>query len=277
VYSEFRITHPFGKNQFSTSVRMYNGVPRIDFSTRLVNNEEFVRYRVLFPTSLRKATNTQEIPFGAIERPERSELPAQNWIDYGDAKRGVALLNRGLPGSNVADGTLMISLMRSAKLISYGYIGGYEPGVGSDSGLAVGKQFTFEYAAVPHAGDWRTARVYRSGLEFNNPLIAMTASIHPGRVPSRRGLVQTSEPAAVISAVKPARSGNGVIVRVYEAAGQPLKAVQLSATAAITEAKETNLVEDTIRTIPSETTGFRFDLQPYEIKTFELHLAPVDR
>ena len=33
VFSEFHITHPFGKNQFSTRVRIYNGVRRIDIST----------------------------------------------------------------------------------------------------------------------------------------------------------------------------------------------------------------------------------------------------
>ena len=51
MFSEFHIAHPFGKNQFATRVRIYNGIRRIDVSTDLVNEEEFVRYRVLFPTS----------------------------------------------------------------------------------------------------------------------------------------------------------------------------------------------------------------------------------
>src|SRR5205085_1946504 len=101
-----------------------------DISTDLVNQEEFVRYRVVFPTSIPKGTSMEEIPFGAIERPQRQEFPAQNWGDYGDGSKGLALLNRGLPGNNVADGNMMLSLMRSARLISYGFIGGYEPGVG---------------------------------------------------------------------------------------------------------------------------------------------------
>ena len=50
VFSEFHITHPFGKNQFATRVRLYNGLRRIDISTELVNQEEFVRYRAVFPT-----------------------------------------------------------------------------------------------------------------------------------------------------------------------------------------------------------------------------------
>ena len=39
------------------------------------------------------------------------------------------MLNRGLPGNNVAQSVMMLSLARSSRLISYGYIGGYEQGV----------------------------------------------------------------------------------------------------------------------------------------------------
>ncbi len=35
VFSEFHIAHPFGKNQFATHVRLYNGLRRIDISTDL--------------------------------------------------------------------------------------------------------------------------------------------------------------------------------------------------------------------------------------------------
>ena len=108
VFSEFHITHPFGKNHFATRVRLYHGVRRIDISTDLVNQEEFVRYRVVFPTSITKGNVTGEIAFGAIERPERREYPAQNWTDWSDGSKGLVLLNRALPGNNVASGEMML-------------------------------------------------------------------------------------------------------------------------------------------------------------------------
>jgi alpha-mannosidase len=77
VFSEFHISHPFGKNQFATHVRIYKGLRRIDISTELVNQEEFVRYRVVFPTTIRSGTFMEEIPFGAIERPQRQEFPSE--------------------------------------------------------------------------------------------------------------------------------------------------------------------------------------------------------
>src|SRR5207253_10394475 len=109
-------------------------------------------------------------PFGAIERPLSQEFPAQNWIDYSDGRNGVALLNRGLPGNNTSDGTLMLSLMRSTRIQAYGIGGGFE-GQSSDSGLELGKELTFRYSLLPHTGDWRSAILPACGLEFNNPLL----------------------------------------------------------------------------------------------------------
>jgi len=108
VFSEFRISHPLGDGRFATRVRLYPGIRRVDFKTEILNNDKGVRYRVLFPTSVANGPRFDEIPFGAIQRPNSMEFPAQNWIDYSDGNRGVALLNRGLPGNNVAGGTLML-------------------------------------------------------------------------------------------------------------------------------------------------------------------------
>lgn len=269
VFSEFHIAHPFGKNHFATRVRIYNGIRRIDISTELVNQEEFVRYRAVFPTSIQNGTVMEEIPFGAIERPQRQEYPAQNWIDYGDGVHGLALINQGLPGNNVAEGKLMLSLMRSARLISYGFSGGYEPGVGSDTGLGIGGKYTLNYAVVPHAGDWRAAAPWRAGLEFNNPLIARTAAPHHGDLRASWGLLEVSNDGAVISAVKPGKDGS-VVVRVYEATGKPIHGVRAAWRFPISDVHEANLMEDTGALLNAQPEGFSFDLKPYEIKTFKL-------
>ncbi len=267
VVSEFRISHPFGKNHFSTSVRMYAGVPRIDIHTTLANQEQFVRYRAVFPTSIRDGSNVQEIPFGALERPRSREFPAQNWIDWSGGGRGLALLNRGLPGNNVAGDTMLLSLMRSARLISYGFSGGYEPGVSSDSGLEVGKTLAFDYALVPHAGDWRDAGVYRAGLEFNHPLIVCASEGHPGRLPKQWGLLAQSTPRVVISAVKPSGDGS-IAVRVYEPTGMAAPGVRLRFSVPLARVREANLIEDPGRALAVQDNGFSFDLRPFEIKTF---------
>ncbi len=272
VFSEFRITHPFGKNQYGTTVRLYSGLRRIDISTEILNQEEFVRYRALFPTTIQNGKNVQEIPFGAIERPEKAEFPAQNWMDYSDGTNGLTLINQALPGNNVANGTLMLSLMRSTRLLSYGFIGGLEPGVGSDSGLGIGKRYHLSYALVPHRGGWRGAAPWRTGLEFNNPLIARAAASHKGDLPSRWGMLELSNSNLVLSALKPGRDGDAVL-RIYEASGQPAAGVVIRLEAGVTEVREANLIEDAGASVSASKSRWTADWKPYEIKTYRLRLA----
>ena len=267
VFSEFRITHPLGKNQFSTRVRLYNGLERVEIRTEIVNQEEFVRYRAVVPTAVRNGTHMAEIPFGAIERPKTSEYPAQNWIDYGDVAHGVTLLNRGLPGNNVAGDEMLLSLMRSTRLIAYGFGGGFEPGVGSDSALGLNRRFVHDYALVPHAGGWRARMPWRTGLEFNHPLVVRMAAAHAGKLPARRGLVEVSNAAVVVSALKTGRDG-WVVLRLYEAAGQEAAGVRIRMNGAVAEVREANLLEDPGAAVVVEGGGWSARFRPFEIKTY---------
>jgi alpha-mannosidase len=269
VLSEFKVTHPFGgNNNFATTVRLYAGLRRIDIRTQILNNEKSVRYRVLFPTSIRDGQTFCEIPFGAIQRPAGIELPAQNWVDYGSGEKGVAVLNRGLPGNNVAAGTMMLSLARSTRIQAYGYGGGYEPGMSSDSGFELGKEITFDYALVPHAGDWRQAGVYRDGLEFNHPLLAHPVASHPGPLPKRWGFLEIAPQNIVVSALKSGPDATTVL-RIYEAAGQPT-AAKIRFSSPITAAEEVNLLEDPGIKLAVADNGLQFALRAFEIKTIKI-------
>lgn len=272
VFSEFAVTHPMDNGTFGTRVRVYAGLKRIDIHTQLVNNKKFVRYQALFPTSIQGGRTVHEVPFGAIERPAAIEFPAQNWADYGDGRRGVALLNRGMPGNLTTDNTMMLSLARATAIVAYGFGGGYGPGMSSDSGFELGKPLSFDYAVVPHAGDWREAGVYRAGLEFNNPLLVRKALPHAGALPKRWGLLEISQPNAVLSALKPGPNGTAV-ARIYEAAGTASRDVKIGLRANVVSAEEVNLMEDPGRKLPVAENCVAVDLKPFEIKTLKFQLG----
>jgi alpha-mannosidase len=270
VFSEFHVDHPFGRDSYSTRVRVYKGIQRIDFETKILNNDKLVRYRLLFPTSIHSGRRFDEIPFAAIERPAQHEYPAQNWIDWSDGNHGVALLNVGLPGSNVSDGTLMLSLMRSARVDANADING--PPTTSDLGLEVGQQRTFHYALVPHSGSWQESHIFQAGLEFNRPLLVRTVDQHPGKLGKTWSMLKVSSPNVVLSALTPAEDGNGLIARVYEAAGQPATNVRIQFGGGIRGASEVNLIEEQLQPVAVKGDSIQFDLRPFEIKTFRLQL-----
>jgi len=275
VVTQFSSSHPFGKNQFDTTIRIYPGIQRIDIHTEIVNMEPSVRYRVLFPTTIHEGTNTQEIAFGAIERPLHQEFPAQNWADYSSGGRGLAVLNRGLPGNNVTSDTMMVSLLRSTRLEVYGADdSGFDPAKASESDMALelGKRIAHDYALVPHVGSWQDAQIFRAGLEFNNPLVARNIDAHAGAMPKRWGLLEISTPDVVVSALKPSRDGE-VALRVYEAAGHSVQHAEVHFSLTLASAQEANLIEDPGRELQSKGNTISFDLHPYEIKTFRLRFV----
>jgi alpha-mannosidase len=93
-------------------------------------------------------------------------------------------------------------------------------------------------------------------------------------LPARWGMLEASQSNVVISAWKPGRDSVAV-VRVYEASGTPAKAVRLTFHPDISQARESNLVEDRGNELNTERNGFTFDLRPFEIKTFTVMLKPV--
>jgi alpha-mannosidase len=173
----------------------------------------------------------------------------------------------------VSGGTMMLSLMRSHNLGAYGYGGGYEPGMSSETGFELGRPMAFHYALAPHAGDWRQAAVFRQGMELVQPLLARKSAPHAGRLPARWGLLEIARTNVVLTTLKPG-PGQTTILRVYEAQGENSPGVTIRFKPRMAAACEANLLEDSGRPLKIEKNSVRFDLHPFEIKTIKLSLAP---
>ena len=269
VFDEVSVSHPFtDKGSLQTRIRLYAELSRIEIRTGIKNWDRYVRYRMVVPTSIQQGRNVHEIPFGAIERPDDVELPAQTWVDRGDGSRGVALLNRGLPGNNCVDGALLLSLLRTTCIYPKGWHE-YQPDTCHEKGFKEGSHLTFDYALVPHSAGWRQAGIHRAGQEFNNPLLACTAAVHSGDLPPQWGFIEVRHPGVVVSALKPGADG-GVILRVYEATGCAADDAEIVSALPIQSVEEVNLVEDPVRPLHSSRSGLSVDLKPFEIRTLRI-------
>ena len=210
----------------------------------------------------------QEVPFGAMERPMNGEFPAANWVDYGNGQRGMAVLNCAMPGNVAADGTMLLSLMRAVNL------GDYNGGDTSDTGFELNVPRKLRYSLVPHAGDWRDARLAQAGQELNSPLLAFKVEPHKGSLPSAWGLVKIAEPNIVVTSVKPGPD-HTTIIRLYEACGKAVKSASISFGAKVLGAEECNLLEQTTGKLSVNSNNVKIDLHQFEIKTIKLRLARV--
>ena len=120
-------------------------------------------------------------------------------------------------------GVMLLSLSKCTALKEgYGESGGFSKSTKTTDGYEIGVTHQFDYALVPHAGDWRESLAYRRGMEFNHPLIASKVSKHSGSLSSKQSLVTISAENVVVSAIKTGREGT--VLRVYEAEGKAMKA-----------------------------------------------------
>lgn len=194
--------------------------------------------------------------------------------------RGFAVLNRGTPGCVVtSSGDLYMSLMRSCT--------GWPSGIWIDpprrttpdgSGFQLQRwSHTFEYAVVAGEGDWRDLRLPARGHEFNHPLTARVRGAGTSPLLPRKTSLLTVEPAreVLLDALKPLGSplarggttpadpGRGVVVRVHEVNGRPVRARVRGpvawtegARADVLERPGESLIPDGEGALEAELTGF---------------------
>jgi len=247
------------KVKFIQHICLYSNLERIDFKTEIFPSGRHYRIRVAFPTSIKKRKIYHEIPFGNIQRPE-GEFPAQNWLAYGDKKKGLLLLNQGLPGNNVTDRAMMLSLMRSVAMEYKGT---------SEKAFEEGIHHTFNYSLIPY-NQKSFSFFTRKGLEFNNPFISRRLKPSEGKLAREASFIRITPENVVLSALR--KTEDGIILRAYETEGKGCNGrIEFSKRLKLNIIEKTNFLgrakEEKIRV--KENT-LEFFLFPYQIRNFKL-------
>ena len=225
----------------SSEITLYAGQPEIYIRTTVDNRARDHRLRALFPTSHRPKVAHADGHFTVLERD--IDLPSnEGWmegpvptkhqlafVDLSDDIGGIALLNRGLPeyeARREEDGTatLCLTLLRCVGVLGRGPVltrraGGAEIPISTPDAQCPG-QYTFEYALLPHAGDWHT--VYPTAYAYNAPLRATRIARQSGPYPDVHSFVALEPQQLVLSGLKRSERGDGLIVRSYNVTGEPL-------------------------------------------------------
>ena len=77
----------------------------------------------------------------------------------------------------------------------------------------------FSYALYPHSGDWKQALTVRHGYDFDYHLKAMQVDI-PLRRAAAAPFLKAEPENVVLTAMKRAEDGKGLVMRFYESAGK---------------------------------------------------------
>jgi len=231
--------------------------PRIDFETLIDWKEKRKLLKAAFDLQVLAENARHEIQYGHVERPTHQNLPgdrarfevcAHKWTDLSENGFGVALLNDCKYGVSVRRGTVGLSLLKSSV----------HPDPRGDEG-----RHHMTYSLLPHACAFGVKAVVRPAYELNVPLITHMASDAAEPVAS---LVAVDSPHVIIESVKWAESGEGFVVRLYDAAKLGHK-VRLQFGLPVKSVAETNMLEENPKRVSVRRGGVELYMRPFEIKT----------
>lgn len=180
------------------------------------------RYEILklrFPVaSGAGAVATWETSYGFEKRAmDGAEQPGQRWVDVSGADGGVSILNDGKYSSDVLDGVVGLTVLRSPI---YAW---HDPFVPEPDGVYPftdqGEQ-TFRYAILPHAGDWREAGTVRRAAELNAEALTVLETQHAGTMPLSAEFVRCDAASVDVVVLKRAELGEALVLRAHESSGR---------------------------------------------------------
>ena len=255
---------------------LWDRLERIDFCTTLrdfTGGDVLVKATFAPRLDWRKVERVYETPFAATVRPE-GHFAARTWVDCSDGRSGIGLLNRGTPGYWIANGKLELVLLRSlANYTDYQRnargkgVPGYEHSPQTKLAREHGTH-QFDYALVPHSGSWRSGRLPELGLGYNTPLACLAGLSAAANKDAGRSFIACS-PDFLLTAIKRAEDGRGLIVRGYETRGQPHR-VTMRLPREVRRVQRTNLLEEPGETLPVSRGQVSFSCRPHEIMTLRL-------
>jgi len=219
----------------TSRVSLTPGLPRVDVQTEIDNQAEDHRLRVHFPAPITVDNAAHDGHFEVVQRSigvplkgedwvedPRPEVPQRAFTDVSDGKIGLMIANRGLPEVEAiklkekGETEIALTLLRCVGDLSrddmpvrQGHAG---PAFQTPGGQVPGR-WTYDYAIIPHRGNWKEA--YQQAYAFETSMRAFETDLHLGETEKSGSFISHSPAGFIISAVKEAEDNKGYIVRGY--------------------------------------------------------------
>ena len=130
----------------------------------------------------------------------------------------------------------------------------------------------YRMALYPHNGNWRYAN--KKGQSFNNPMTAIAGrcnKIKSSVLPVSQSFLKVQPSNIVVSAMKKAEDGNGLVIRFYETEGKYAKA-KINGFKSFDKVMLTDMLEYDKKSLPVNKDGsVEIQVKPYEIITIRVN------
>lgn len=265
VRATVRVSRKYLDSTIDQYISLLNNSAEISIRNEIDWKEKHIFMKSIFPVDIHTDEATFEIQYGNVKRKThyntmwdyaKFEVCMHKWLDVSEDDYGVSMLNDCKYGCHVHDGTIGISMLKSATY----------PNPDADK-----EHHSFVFSIYPHKGDWKTARTIEKAYTMNNPMCAIVKKTEGGRLAASYSMVNVDVSNAVIEVVKQSEIGNELIVRLYETYNKRTN-VNMTFGSAIKKIVECNMLEEYEKDTVFDGNVASFVLKPYEIKTFKVTL-----
>ncbi len=253
--------HTMGDSIIQQKIHLYMELPRVEFVHDVEWQENNLLLRTHFPTTIYQNKATFDIQYGSVERETTNnnswdlakfETCGHKWMDLGNNSLGLSLLSESKYGYSAKQGVMGLSLIKS----------GTYPNRNAD----IGKHH-YSYALYPHSKRWSDAQTVEQAERFNSPFTVIKDLEKEIEQP-----VELIKGDVLVDAIKLSEDGNRMIVRLHEhknAFGH----VRIKIHSKLSNARLTNLREESVKTIEMSNQIINLTFKPFEIKTlsFDIH------
>jgi alpha-mannosidase len=262
---------------FTQTVTLFRDCPEIELENEIDWKRPLpIRIQQLFSYPESEADIRYGVPFGYVAYPETMSGAAtdqwdeikeedrnrlrlcRHWVDIGEATKGVTI------GSDHRMWEFEKGLARSYMIRGTGYCFGVKrmpDGELENIARPPAGKYRFRYLIRPRQSSLAQSSSYRAGWELNHPTFCVAVCGANGKptLPPRDGILDLSATSLVVTALKKAETGSGIVVRGFEATGR--KSAITIPPIQTRQPVETDILEQ-------NSTPATPDLKPFEIKTF---------
>jgi len=221
VRAAIQVCYAYNHSRVTQDFRIYKTLDYIEVNVSTDWREPLTMLKLKFPVNTEAQQTTYEIPYGHITRENNGlEEPGQSWINCGE----LSIANTSKYGYSTVGREVAITLLKNAPYAHHDHedCPNIEPDVDyyyTDNGFD-----NFRYALHPHSGEWQKGRIIQVAGELNIRPIIIKETNHEGEMPQKNSFLSVNTPQVVIVALKEAEDKDGLILRAYEAFGQPVDA-----------------------------------------------------
>jgi mannosylglycerate hydrolase len=192
---------------------------------------------------------------------------------------GFAVLSRGLPEYEIVPGrnTIALTLFRAVGWLSKQFHLGRPTGLNGPSlptpGAQCLREFSFEYAAMPHQNDWKNEELNQVAQAYAAPplLQVIEGLVEPSRdLVLGTAFIAVSNPLIWVSAIKKAENADAVAIRVYNT-GDTEQSATLTLGKPVQSVFKCDLLDNPEEAVAVQGNAFEIKLPSSRIQTYLIY------